>query len=222
MSNSIYSPVRENKSARIKLSILQATNTLIGKNSFDKVHVNQICEIVGISKVTFFKYFPQKEDILLYYLRVWCFHRCVELSEEPKRGVNGVRFLFEKIAQTYEQNPGMLLGLISYLGRLDMPFRPYPLKLAERELLYPQYENIGEIDMLSMDQMMENFLLEAILDKEITGTSNTKQLVEMFDSVLYGTILTAHVRQVEFPSILFKTNVNNLLEAQGQGIMTLI
>ena len=208
-----HSSLREHKAAKIKLSILQTTLELIDKDSFDKLHVNQICERVGISKVTFFKYFPQKEDILLYYMRVWCFQRCVELSQEPKNGIEGIRFLFDKVCYSYERTPGLFLGLVSYLNRLDMPVRPFPLKLIERQMLYPDVEKILEVDVLSMDQLFENFLLEAIFNKDITKTSDTKQLVLLLDSLLFGTIMMVHMQQSEFPSIIFKHNVETLLDS---------
>lgn len=216
MNKEVTTSPRENKSAKIKLSILQTTLSLIGKKSFDKVHVNQICEIVGISKVTFFKYFPQKEDILRYYLRVWSFERCVELSRDHKSGIEGIRFLFEKVCQSYERNPGIMLGLIGYISHLKLPIRPYPFKSVEREMMFPEIENISEISILSLDQLFENFILEAILKKEITRTSNTKQLVHLLDTILYGTIMTAHIHQVQFPSVLFKHNVTSVLESLRQ------
>jgi AcrR family transcriptional regulator len=220
MNNKKPSLLRETKASKIRLSVLQTTLNLIGNSSFDKVHVNQICEVVGISKVTFFKYFPQKEDILLYYIRVWSFHRCVELSIEHKKGIEGIRFLFDKVSQSYERNSGIFLGLVSYLNRLDMPVRPFPLKGIERQMLYPEVENISEIDTLSLDQLFENFLLEAIFNKEITRNSDTKQLLQLMNSVLYGTIMTVHIQQVELPSIVFRQNVDILLESLRSDVMS--
>jgi len=134
--------VRENKSARIKLSILNSTLEIIEKNSFERVHVHQICSMVDISKVTFFKYFPQKEDILLYYFKVWCFHRAVELSVDHLKGLEGIRFLFDRVAKSYSSHPGLFSGLVGYYSRLEMPSRPFPLKYAERELLYPHIHKL--------------------------------------------------------------------------------
>ncbi|MDH5475586.1 MAG: TetR/AcrR family transcriptional regulator, partial [Cyclobacteriaceae bacterium] len=66
------SKIRNIKAARIKTKILEETKSLIGKGSFKDLYVAELCERVKISKVTLFKYFPQKEDILLYYQRIWC------------------------------------------------------------------------------------------------------------------------------------------------------
>ncbi|HAC25176.1 MAG TPA: TetR family transcriptional regulator, partial [Cytophagales bacterium] len=71
---------------------------------------------VKISKVTLFKYFPQKEDILLYYFRVWCFKRTVELQDKPREGLTGVQFLFDRMSEEMEQHPGLVLYWLAYLA----------------------------------------------------------------------------------------------------------
>ena len=57
--------LRKEKAARIKVQVLDQTLRLIGKKSFDDLYIEDLCAKVKISKVTLFKYFPQKEDILL-------------------------------------------------------------------------------------------------------------------------------------------------------------
>src|SRR6188474_2625262 len=103
--------LRKEKAARLKLSVLDHTIRLIGKKSFGDLYVDEICEKVKISKVTLFKYFPQKEDILLYYFRVWCLKRAVELKDKPKEGVQGILYLFERLGEDCDTNPGIILSL---------------------------------------------------------------------------------------------------------------
>ena len=205
--------IRDHKSARIKLLVLNSTLEIIKKGSFERVHVNKICSMVDISKVTFFKYFRQKEDILLYYLKVWCFHQAVELSLKHRSGLDGIRFLFDKVAKSYESHPGLFLGLFGYFSKKIMPIKPFPLKIAERRMLFSHIENIHEIDVLSLEQLFENFVLEAILNKEITKTGDVKQIVMMLHSILYGTMVTAHLHQKALVSVIFKQNLNLFLDS---------
>ena len=95
--------LRKEKAALIKLAVLQETHKLIGKKSFEDLHVLEICERVKISKVTFFSYFPKKEDLLLYHLRLWCLTRAVELNQKPRVGIQGIYFLTDKIVGIFEQ-----------------------------------------------------------------------------------------------------------------------
>ncbi|MDZ7647451.1 MAG: hypothetical protein U5K54_09840 [Cytophagales bacterium] len=61
-----------------------------------------------ISKVTLFKYFPQKEDILLYFFRVWCLKRAVDFREKPKEGIAAITYFFDKFAEDWESHPGIM------------------------------------------------------------------------------------------------------------------
>ncbi|HNP19707.1 MAG TPA: TetR/AcrR family transcriptional regulator [Fulvivirga sp.] len=204
--------VRETKSAQIKLDILNATLSLLGKKAFKDLYVDLICEKSNISKVTFFKYFPQKEDILLYYIRIWCFERAVELNQEKKVGMEGIYFLFDKMALAYEKHPGLILSLISYITSLPRPPSPFPLKSVERELLFPEVLPEMKVEVLSIQQMMENFLLEAVFNKQITIKGDTKDLSLLFMTLIYGSIVTAHMRQITPISGFFKRNINSVLK----------
>lgn len=204
--------VRAKKSARIKVEILIASTQLVGKKSFTELYVDDICDRVGISKVTFFKYFPQKDDILLYFLRTWCLDRAVDLYHNPKEGIDGILYLFDKVAETFERNPGLMLSLISYFTSLTRPPSPFPLKSVERRILYPNEPDLDQIQIMSIPQMMEKFLLEAIFKKQITLSSHTKELANLFITVLYGSIVTAHLEQISPIKVLFRRNIDNLLK----------
>jgi AcrR family transcriptional regulator len=204
--------LRKEKAARLKLSVLDHTIRLIGKKSFDDLYVDEICEKVKISKVTLFKYFPQKEDILLYYFRVWCLKRAVELHDKPKEGLAGITFLFDKLSEDCELHPGIILSLFGYLADLRRPPKPFPLKPEEKKLLFHDHKEIQMIEILSLDQMIEKFCLEAIFRKEITKSSNTRDLTNLLTSMFYGSVLTAHLLQLDQLKFFFKRNVEMTLK----------
>src|SRR5204863_6155300 len=159
--------LRKEKAARLKIQVLDHTLKLIGKKSFDDLYVDDICDKVKISKVTLFKYFPQKEDILLYYFRIWCLKRALELRDKPKEGLAGITFLFDKLSEDAEMHPGIILSLFAYLADLKRTPRPFPVKAEEKKLLSPTENEIMTIEIQSVDQMFEKLSLEAICKKEI-------------------------------------------------------
>jgi len=204
--------LRKEKAARLKLAVLDGTLKLVGKKSFDDLLVDEICAKVKISKVTLFKYFPQKEDILLYYFRVWCLKRAVELNDKPKEGLTGIIFLFDKLSEDAETHPGIILSLFGYLADIRRTLRPFPVKVEEKRLLFPDLENVGAIEIQSVDQMMEKFSLEAIFKKEITKTSSTRDITQILISVFYGSVLTAHINQISALKILLRKNLELILK----------
>jgi AcrR family transcriptional regulator len=126
--------LRKEKAARLKVQVLEHTLRLIGKKAFDDIYVDDICEKVKISKVTFFKYFPQKEDVLLYHFRIWCLTRSVELKLKPKEGMQGVYYLLDKLSEECEVHPGLMLSLMGYLADFKRPPKPFPVKAEEKKL----------------------------------------------------------------------------------------
>ncbi len=204
--------LRKEKAARLKLAVLDCTLKLIGKKSFDDIHVDEICAKVKISKVTLFKYFPQKEDVLLYYFRLWCLRRAVELRDKPKEGLAGFSFLFDKLSEDAETHPGIILSLLAYLADLKRSFKPFPVKAEEKKLLFPDVENVQSVEIQSVDQMFEKFSLEAIFKKEITKTSSTRDITQVLISVFYGSVLTAHINQLTPLKNFFRKNLELTLK----------
>lgn len=207
--------LRKEKAARLKVQVLEHTLKLIGKKAFDDIYVEDICEKVKISKVTFFKYFPQKEDVLLYHFRIWCLGRSVELKQKPKEGMQGVYFLLDKLSEECENHPGLMLSLIGYLSDFKRPPKPFPVKPEEKKLLFPEVEEIGGIEILSLDQMLEKFTLDAIMKKEITKTSSTRDITNLFNTIFLGSIITAHLAQQSPLKLFFRRNLDNLMKGLG-------
>ena len=64
------SSLREQKAAALRVRLASELEKRLGNQRFDKVKVIDLGKAVGTSKVTFFKYFETKEELLryLYYL----------------------------------------------------------------------------------------------------------------------------------------------------------
>ncbi len=204
--------LRKEKAARLKLAVLDQTLRLIGKKPFDDLYVEEICEKVKISKVTLFKYFPSKEDILSYYLRVWCLKRVVELNEKPKEGLQGVLYLFDRLSEDAEQHPGIILALIAYLSNPKRPPKPFPIRAEEKKFLFPDVRDVQSMDIQSIDQMFEKFVLEAIFRKEITKATSTRDVTNLLSTLFYGSVVTAHISQISPLKIFIRRQVELALK----------
>ncbi len=203
--------LRKEKAARLKVQILENTLKLVGKKPFEDLYVDDLCAKVKISKVTFFKYFPQKEDLLLYYFRVWCLQRSVELRQKPKVGLQGLFYLSDKLSESCENYPGLMLSLLGYLANVKRSPKPFPLKAEEKALLFPQVKEIHDLEIRSLDQLLEQFTLEAIFQKEITKSTSTRDISNLFLTVLLGSIVTSHIHQISTLKFTFRKNLEMLV-----------
>ncbi|WP_079914077.1 TetR/AcrR family transcriptional regulator [Paenibacillus sp. 32352] len=185
-------PLRELKKARAKLALYEACLELIGEKSFREVYLEDICRKAEISKVTFFKFFPQKEDVLVYYMRVWLTDRMIELAEKPKRGFAALRHIFADVAERSKKWPGLMLSLISFLSEMKMhPCMP-ELSEAEIYLLFPEHREIGRQDP-NLFELFRQFVEEAHADGELREGITPGMAVQMAFTIFYGAFLTAHL-----------------------------
>jgi hypothetical protein len=78
--------------------------------------------------------------------------------------------------------------------------------------LYPESENIINIEILSLDQMLEKFILEAIFRKEITKTISTRDITNLITAIFIGGVVTAHLNQLTPAKIFFRRNLDLTLK----------
>jgi hypothetical protein len=136
----------------------------------------------------------------------------VELKAKPKEGLQGVLYLFEKLGEDCDSNPGIILSLFAYLADLKRTPRPFPVKVEEKRFLFPDQPDIAVIEIQSVDQMIEKFALEAIFKKEVTKTTSTRDITNLLCAIFYGGVVTAHINQLSPIKYFFKKNVELALK----------
>jgi hypothetical protein len=104
------------------------------------------------------------------------------------------------------------LSLIGYLADFKRPPKPFPVKPEEKKLLFPDIDDITSVEILSLDQMLEKFTLESLFRKEITKTSSTRDITNLFNTIFLGSIITAHINQQNPPKLFFRRNLDNLMK----------
>lgn len=186
-------PLREIKKARSKIALYQAGLELIGCKSFKEVKLEEICEKAEVSKVTFFKFFPQKEDLLVYFMRLWLTDRLIDLKLHPRRGMDAIRYLFKNIATSSEKNPGLMLSLIGFLSDVNMHPNMPTLSDAEIQILYPGKETLVDPEPPNLGMLFYQFIEEAKEDGDISVQLPTDDLVKIMFTIFYGAYLTAHI-----------------------------
>ncbi|UUZ91569.1 TetR/AcrR family transcriptional regulator [Paenibacillus sp. P25] len=125
-------PLRELKKARTKVALYEAFLALMGDNIFRDVMLDDICRKAEVSRVTFFKFFQRKEDLLIYFMRVWLTERLIEIETRRLRGFAAIRHLFHQVAEQSAARPGLMPSLIAFLAEMKM--HPCMPELSEGEV----------------------------------------------------------------------------------------
>lgn len=210
MTQSKFS-LREIKKARSKIAIYNSFLQLIGDNMFHDLLLEDICRKAEISNVTFFKYFRRKEDLLLYYMRIWLTERIIEIHEENMRGLASIRHLFKQVASHWHKTPGIMPSLISFLAEMKMhPCMP-ELSAEEISLLFPGHEAIGA-EPPDMFKLFHRCMVEAREDGELREGFSVEQAVQFLFTVFYGAFLTAQLYGTEDIYEVYETHLQILIQ----------
>ena len=105
-------PLRERKKEATRRALLAAANQRFHRAGFEVTTIDQVCQDVGVSRRTFFRYFPDKES-LAFPQRRERLQRFVDLlgsapaSESP---VGGLRRIAQMFAKEYMHHRDSLLA----------------------------------------------------------------------------------------------------------------
>ncbi|WP_080832101.1 TetR/AcrR family transcriptional regulator [Cohnella massiliensis] len=184
-------PLREIKKARNKIALYEACLTLIAqKASLREVMLEDICRLAEVSRVTFFKFYQRKEDLLVYFMRVWLTERIAEIETNGMRGFEAVRHLFRKAAEVSRERPSIMASLVSFLAETKMhPCMP-EMSAAEICLLFPEYEEIGARTP-HMHRLFYRCMEEAREEGRLNRNTTPDTAVKVLFTVFYGAFLTA-------------------------------
>lgn len=186
---------RELKKARTRLDILNAIYRLAAGVSFRDMKVKTIAEEADVTEMTFYNYFPKKEDTLLYMMGLWALDQVVLQKQSPLSGEAAIRRIFAHTASQVKAHPGLMVGFISYLVTNEITSAASEIEPADRALLYPDFPEIYEIQVPSGNDLLTFHLLE--IDPTRDPTSKLLRLASCF----YGDVLVAHTANLDLDAL---------------------
>lgn len=207
-------PLRETKKAKTRINLYLACLELIREKPYRSVLVDDLCQRAEISKATFFNFFAQKEDLLLYVMQIWISRRHIEIIQEQKRGIAAIRHLLQQIHIEAQLSPYGMLGLISFLSESrTLPSIPQFTEV-EKQLLFGSCDDSLDFTELTLSKMFHQYIDEAKADRQIADQSPTLELVQVMFTIFYGGFLTAHLMQTKDVMAVYERHLALLLEGK--------
>ncbi len=184
-------PLRERKFARTKLALMREAMGRLQRRSFCGVTVKDLCEAAQVSEATFFNYFPKKEDVLRYFIRIWG----VEVTWRAlnsTRGEVGLRFieeLFDVMALQFADCPRITMEIIGFMtaerGADECPFSA-DLSLAERMQAFPEFGGALGVPCRKLDHTFEQSISAAILQGDLPKGASVSAAVTGLLGLFFG------------------------------------
>lgn len=204
-------PLREWKQAKTKVNLYQACMELMHVKPYESVFVDELCAKAEISKGTFFKFFPQKENLLLYVMQIWICERYLEVKKQEKRGIAAIRHLFQTVHNEAQVSTNGMLSLIAFLAESRMNPAMPSLSMAEMQILFSEEDQHILTTNLTLSAMFAQYVDEAKADQQISDQIATPDLVKMMFTIFYGAFLTAHLVQTKDIMSIYELHMQPLL-----------
>lgn len=180
----------EVRKARIKIDLLNEVLKGLENSKFDDININKICADSGISKVTYFKYFPNKGDILLYFMSIWNYRIEIETIQRSLSGVKAIQHAFMSITRI-DNHMKIMTGLIGFISGIKEKPNQYTLSRLEKKALFPDIdEQLYQADGKPLDIFFAHHLNTAVQDGDLDGNVNIEEYVVRLLTVFYGTPFT--------------------------------
>jgi AcrR family transcriptional regulator len=185
---SLRLPLREKKFARVRLAILSAVVQLTKERSLADISVREICQVAQVAPATFFNYFPSKEDVLVYYMRLWSIPitlQCRAVAAQ-RTAFDAVFAVFDYTAREMEQDPHLMFEIIAYIAQAQEPPQPPSISRAERLLAFPDLPGAEEVEPQSLDELFTALLQRALHAGELSPSTSIQAVALLLKTIFYG------------------------------------
>lgn len=182
--------LREKKHARTKFGLMNAFIKRLKKDCFEDVRIKEVCRDVEVAEGTFYNYFPEKIDVIGYFLLIRTLQITAQVRKEVPEGQNIARInaTFDKIAQQFV-NSNIIYQVISVL--LIQKERPRLMKISglEKKLAVPDEKGVEDVPSLLMDEWLMACLVAAQKNGELPAKVNIGDLLVSLMTILTGTLI---------------------------------
>jgi AcrR family transcriptional regulator len=184
--------LRERKKYQTMSRILEEFLNSLETYSFHEILIDDICDKVNISKVTFFRYFNIKEEVLDYFIMRWCYQRSLEINRNAYSGLEGIHRVFQSAAEIPNAKR-ILVSLIHYYSKLkDGKPIMKPLSEYERYVIADSSTEGIQVDILYLSNIMLHYLHQI-------GEAQDKQFIyaDRLITLFYGVPFQIHVQNLD-------------------------
>ncbi len=178
---------REIKTAQNKQTILNSLLARMHKEVFDKIKICDLCADANISQASFYNYFPQKSDILVYYIQLWAVEMHWQILIERKLiGLNAIDALFNLTAETCATHPQLMAEIVAFQAKSHKIIKLTPLSKADKLVAYPNYQGIETIVVEDLPALLSINIQQAIDAKELPRCSDVATLIISLSATFFS------------------------------------
>jgi len=182
--------LREVKHARTKIALMNAFIERLRSSRFEDVAIKDVCKNVEISEGTFFNYFPEKIDIIIYYVNLMTMKFAWKARKKASQGkyIALVNAFFEELGDEFAK-----LDITYELISIMIVQHAKPKKAAipdiEKHLFFPYLAGIEDLSPFLIDEFFRECLEGALENGELPGNVNIDNTLVSLMTIMIGTMI---------------------------------
>lgn len=208
--------LRETKHAKTKIAIVNVFMKRLEKTRFDDISIRQICKSVEISEGTFFNYFPEKIDIINYYMHLMFLKVVFNARKDAPQGeyISLINAFFVHLAEILNYNNIVYQVISLLIVQQEMP-KTAVISNLERQIFFPGYEGIENIQPMLVDDFLRECLTGAVNNHELPKNIKIDDILVSLITILSGTLLAVKFSAVKDRSYHYMRQLRLLWDGLG-------
>ncbi|WP_066050739.1 TetR/AcrR family transcriptional regulator [Robertmurraya korlensis] len=200
--------IREKKKAQLKIAILDEMLRLLRTKDLTDISVEELCQNIQTTKVTFFKYFRYKEQVLDYFVLRWLYDRSNEIHRQWFHGKEGIIHTFQTISEDPLLGKKIMVSLVHYYSKLKekpttMEITPYEYYLFNKDA----FQN--GIKPLELTQIFIYYLSQL---ESVNKRDYNKKACQLL-ALMYGVPIQTHIMELEDMYPFYEIGINSILNS---------
>jgi hypothetical protein len=138
--------------------------------------------------VTFFNYFPSKNDLLVYFIQMWSIEVSyfIDRELENKSGLEEIEYIFRFTADVIVDNPNLMTEIIAFVTKNFNTIRFKEVSEVENILMFPGFESIETYKPVQINELFGKRIYKAIKLGELPETTDIEFVSFSMIAIFFG------------------------------------
>jgi len=205
--------LRQKKYATLKLKILDCLIEKIELKTLQEVSVKEIAQELDISEMTFYNYFKNKKELIIYFIELWNIEMSQNLlNAKTLSSVESIFLIYELTAIKIEKNYRFMMEIIAFIALNGTPKKD--LQITEAEIIL-KFGSLFSFKEGGFKELLLPLLNSAIENKEIKNR-DTQTLFIALHNTFFATPLVVDAKSVGELQTLYKKQLINILNIKEE------
>jgi hypothetical protein len=179
---------------------------LLKIKNLNDILIEELCSNINTTKVTFFKYFNYKEQVLDYFVRKWLYDRSFDIHCKRYQGEEGLYNVFQSICEDGVLGKKIMVSLVNYYSKLTE--KPAAIEPSSYEYYLFNEEAFNQkVKPLSLQQVFIHYLsgISSI------HSSRYNELVCQLIALMYGVPIQTHIMELDDMYPFYKIGIKSII-----------